>query len=434
MIEYTSECSLIGFEITQLEEEGCDTTELADRYNDLQNRGAPESEFAALWTIADQLAGSGPLEYSEPSRLPAITAALPEPRAKLGPLPEDLSNSILGGWLGRCAGCQLGKPVEGWPHWAIRAYLEPKYAFPPDDYIPLLKDHGVGIKLHHSAAESTRGNFEFMARDDDIDYMLIALSILERHGFGFSGDDVATAWLEGIPANMTYTAERATYRNLLLGINPPDSARVRNPFREWIGAQIRTDVYGYVCPGDPAAAARLAYRDAIVSHVKNGIYGALFSAACNAAAFAAGDPKTALLGGIDQIPAESRLQRALAMVIELHDSGVGWEEALARVNTLVGRYHGVHTINNACFVAIGLLWGNCDFGRTIAIAVACGLDTDCNGATAGSILGAMLGARALPAAWTEPLGNRVGSMVAGFDGSRITDLAERTHRLAQVTR
>ena len=99
-----------------------------------------------------------------------------------------------------------------------------------------------------------------------------------------------------------------------------------------------------------------------------------------------------------------------------------------------GQYHPVHTINNACFVALGLLYGDGDFGRSIAIAVECGMDTDCNGATVGSVLGAMLGAERLPAEWVDPLHNRVRSMVAGFDNSRIGDLAERTARLAPSAR
>ena len=431
MIIYTSQESLLGFEIEQLREEGCEPAELADRFARLQQRGAADSDYEPLWELADSLSGSGPMEAAEPSDLDLIAAARPSPRARLGALGGDIADAIAGAWLGRCAGCQLGKPVEGWPHWAIRRYLEPDYAFPPDDYLPLIPDHGVGIPLHHSAAEATRGNFSFMARDDDIDYMLFALSILERHGFEFAAADVADAWLEGIPANMTYTAERVAYRNLMLGINPPDSASSRNPFREWIGAQIRTDVYGYVCAGDPQAAARLAYRDAIVSHTKNGIYGALFSAAANAAAFATDDPLQALLAGMDQVPAQSRLQCELERVIASREQGLDWEAALAQVMSTCGHYHGVHTINNACFVAIGLLWGDCDLGKSIAIAVACGLDTDCNGATAGSIVGAILGARALPRAWVEPLGDKVGSMVAGFDGSQISDLAARTHALAR---
>ena len=94
-----------------------------------------------------------------------------------------------------------------------------------------------------------------------------------------------------------------------------------------------------------------------------------------------------------------------------------------------GHYHRVHTINNACIVALGLLYGGNDYGRSISIAVECGMDTDCNGATVGSVIGAIHGAQLLPDEWVGPLNNRDRSMVAGFDNSDISALAERTTRL-----
>jgi ADP-ribosylglycohydrolase len=73
-----------------------------------------------------------------------------------------------------------------------------------------------------------------------------------------------------------------------------------------------------------------------------------------------------------------------------------------------------------------------DFGRTISIAVMCGLDTDCNGATAGSLVGVLLGAKALPPKWVEPLNNRLRSIVVGFNENKISDLAKRTMKVQVV--
>ncbi len=181
----------------------------------------------------------------------------------------------------------------------------------------------------------------------------------------------------------------------------------------------------------PQRRRRLSYEDAALSHAKNGIYGEMFAAVRVAAAFAAGEPESALRAGMAQNPRKSRLYEALSNTLSWSADHERWEDALALVMNNYGQYHPVHTINNACFVALGLLYGDGDFGRSIAIAVECGMDTDCNGATVGSVLGAMLGAERLPAEWVDPLHNRVRSMVAGFDNSRIGDLAERTARLAR---
>ncbi|MDP6507674.1 MAG: ADP-ribosylglycohydrolase family protein, partial [Chloroflexota bacterium] len=232
------------------------------------------------------------------------------------------------------------------------------------------------------------------------------------------------------PFHQVFTAERAAYKNLVDGVLPPLTATTRNPYREWIGAQIRADVFGYVCAGDPEAAALLSYEDAALSHVKNGIYGEMFAAAMVAAAFGVDEPEAALRAGMAQIPERSRLYEALGNTIAWSKDHDDWHDALALVMSHYGEYHWVHTINNACMVALGLMYGRGDFGKSISIAVECGLDTDCNGATVGSVLGAMHGAGQLPGEWIDPLNDRVRSMVAGFDNSRIGDLAQRTLWLA----
>ena len=91
-----------------------------------------------------------------------------------------------------------------------------------------------------------------MPEDDDLNYTLLALHLLEQHGDALTTEDVAQAWLDLMPAGRSFTAERLAYRNLLLGLLPPETATYRNPFREWIGARIRVELYGWARPGDPA--------------------------------------------------------------------------------------------------------------------------------------------------------------------------------------
>ncbi|HEV2921911.1 MAG TPA: ADP-ribosylglycohydrolase family protein, partial [Actinomycetota bacterium] len=266
--------------------------------------------------------------YQEPSRLEELLAQLPEtPPMPLQLDEPELRDRLLGAWLGRCAGCTLGKPVEGWTHDRIRRYLELAGAYPLLHYLPALEPAPEGLELRACWPDTTRGRIRYMARDDDLDYTILGLHVLETHGFGFGSREVAAEWLDHLPFTRTYTAERVAYRNLVLGLHPPETATCRNPYREWIGAQIRGDIWGYVSPGNPRQAATLAFRDAAVSHTANGIYGELWSAALVAACFAAPDARSALVASLAHVPPRARLAEALRQVLDMHASGLGWPAA-----------------------------------------------------------------------------------------------------------
>jgi ADP-ribosylglycohydrolase len=108
-----------------------------------------------------------------------------------------------------------------------------------------------------------------------------------------------------------------------------------------------------------------------------------------------------------------------------------FESAIDRLYELYGRYHWVHTINNAALVTAALLYSEGDYERGITYAVAGGWDTDCNGATVGSILGVIHGADRLPEKWIAPLRNTIRTSLRGFDRTTFPELAARTVTLAQ---
>jgi hypothetical protein len=107
------------------------------------------------------------------------------------------------------------------------------------------------------------------------------------------------------------------------------------------------------------------------------------------------------------------------------------EAAVDTIRARFGQYSWVHSINNACLITAGLLWGDGDFTATVGLTVQGGWDTDSNGATAGSVIGTVLGADQLPSHFIEPLQDRTRSAVFGYDNSRISELARRTTALAQ---
>jgi ADP-ribosylglycohydrolase len=422
---------LLADELAQRRESGHDVAALEAPVSDALETAAPD-ELERLLVEVESAPLRADWNYEEPSDLEEILAvrpaATPPPALELDE--AELLDRIHAAWLGRCAGCNLGKPVEGVVWEDMVRYLRAVDAYPLEDYIPAAAQGDGNLRMHPSWPDSTRGNIRFMARDDDMDYTILALHVLETDGFDFTAADVGRHWLERFPFLQIYTAERAAYRNLILGLAPPETASHRNPHREWIGAQIRADMFGYVSPGDPAQAAALGHADAALSHTANGIYGEMWAAGLIAACFTAPDMRTALDAAAAVIPPRSRLMEALRHLDELHGRGLDWETACVRLRQRYGHYSFVHTINNAAVVAAALLWGEGDFTRTIGLAVQGGWDTDCNGATAGSAFGAMHGRAALPARWVDPLSDRIRSALFGYDNTRISDLAVRTVRLA----
>jgi ADP-ribosylglycohydrolase len=325
--------------------------------------------------------------------------------------------------------------VEFGDHWTrqhLKDYLEQVDAYPLLDYIPKADEEVEGFLFRENWPYTTRGRVHGSDRDDDIDYAILGTHILAKYGRAYTSDDVAFEWLLLLPFLQTYTAERVAMRNLIHGLRPPATARYRNPYREWIGAQIRADAYGWVNPGAPRAAALLTIADATLSHTGNGIYGEMWSAALIAAAFTAADAKEALTVSLQHIPPQSRLAEALRDVLSWHAAGLSWSEALDNIDKSYGQYHWVHTINNAAAVAAGLLWGDGDFSAAVGLTVQAGMDTDSNGATAGSVAGVLAGARKIPPHWVDPLEDRVRTAVFGYDNVTISSLAERTVRLANT--
>nr|WP_282961389.1 ADP-ribosylglycohydrolase family protein [Streptomyces virginiae] len=335
-------------------------------------------------------------------------------------------------WLGRAVGCLLGKPVEKLPLEGIRALARATGNWPLGDWFTA---RGVPPDVlaaypwnRRSAPTSLAENIDGMPEDDDLNYPLLGLLLLQRHGKAFTTADVARLWLDELPAGRTFTAERIAYRNLLLGLEPPATATHHNPFREWIGALIRADVHGWTNPGDPAAAAAQAYRDAALTHTGNGVYAALFVAAATAtAATGRADVHTALRTGLAVVPPRSRLAEAVRCGIRTAGQEADFDRVVDRLHARYGHYHWVHAVPNTALIAAALTHADGDFTRSVCHAVSGGWDTDSNGATAGALAGLLAGsADALPHRWTAPLKNRLATTVAGFDGIGFDTLAHLT--------
>ena len=372
--------------------------------------------------------------YEEPSTLEEIKSCRPGERLLLKQLEAaNLREKIHGAWMGRICGCLLGKTVEG---------------IHTDELIPLLRQSGnypMHRYIRHTdvtpemwetyAYFKPRKSLPFadqiscMPFDDDTNYVVMAQKIIEKYGKDFTPYDVAKEWIALQPKQAYFTAEVTAYQNFMKAIWPPQSAVYQNPFREWIGAQIRGDYFGYINPGNPEKAAELAWRDASISHVKNGIYGEMFVAAMLATAAVTDDISEIILSGMAQIPEKSRLYESLARVMEWYENGISEQECFERIHKEWDEYTGYgwcHTISNAMIVVASLLYGKGDYGKSICLAVQTGFDTDCNGATVGSVLGMRNGISGIPKEWSEPVHGTLQTTILGMDKIPVTELVDVT--------
>jgi ADP-ribosylglycohydrolase len=437
---------LVQYELRQCTLEGRDMAAFGDRIAALGGSGMSSEQKETLAAeILDGLANAPNLAgypYVEPVHLQDIRDARPMFGGGLrydraGTTEEALYDRIYGAWLGRCAGCLLGQPVEFWPRERLMGLLRETGNYPIRYYI----SSNIPIELREKYGVSDQGwsygcsvtnwinNISHMPEDDDINYVILALKTLEESGAGFTNDSVGVRWLMDLPALHTFTAERIAYKNLLIGVFPPASASYRNPCREWIGAQIRGDFFGYINPGRPEDAAEMAYRDGSVSHTKNGVYAEMFVAAMLSAAAAGAGAKGIIQCGLSQIPVNCRLTEAVTEVLRWREEGVSPERAVEQVHERYDEtmeFDSLYVIPNAMIVCIALIYGELDFEKSIGIAVEGSFDKDCNGATVGSVVGMALGASALPVKGTESLHDTVKSGVDGFGVVSISRLAERT--------
>ena len=341
---------------------------------------------------------------------------------------------IRGAWQGRVSGCLLGKPLEVLSFREGReglvSYLRKAGAFPLRDYVPAIER----TLVERLGRDCCHGHIRRAEPDDDINYTVLALMLLEDKGANMQTEDVARAWLRLLPAGTTWTAERWAYRVLLDNMadefvngDAPgfDLALCSdNEFNEWIGAQIRADLYGWVCPGRPGLAAELARRDASLSHRGEGVHGASFIAALAAAIPVSVDLADALDTALRFIPGDSAAAGAVRLGREL----AGSDDAVDRLHDRYRDLSPVHTVNNLALVVWALCTSQDDFSAAVGNAVAAGWDTDCNGATVGGLFG--LTGAPVPESWTRPWQGRVGVNLAGCSEFSVDELVDRTVTVA----
>ncbi len=314
-------------DVAQMAEEGHDEAALLKEVEAAVATGSVDALLRLqedLWTRPSP-AG---FPYEEPSDWESMSATFPDPEshARFGGTDEELADRLLGGWLGRCAGCQLGKPLEGvtWPEsieetlkvvgsWPLTDYMEPA---PTDVELP---DNRFFNEPWRS--DLARGRFDHVAPDDDILYAMVSQRVLEDHGPDFTPEqslrNSSTWW----PSRRSSPPGAACTAPGIFGLTPPHTARLRQPVPPVAGRADTVRPVGLGRPANPGLAARMAYKDAANSQVRNGIYSGIFFSVLLADMLAHGDPARAVETAAAYVPPRSRFAEMLRSSVTIARGG-----------------------------------------------------------------------------------------------------------------
>jgi hypothetical protein len=248
---------------------------------------------------------------------------------------------------------------------------------------------------------------------DDIYMDLTFVDVFERLGLDAPVDSFAMAF-----ATAGYTlwhANQAARYNILNGIMPPASGHwLNNPHSDDIDYQIEADYAGLMSPGMPNTASDISDKIGHIMNYGDGWYGGVYVGAMYALAFVSDDVEFVVSEALKSIPQQSIYYQCMSDVIRWHkqypnDWRQAWAECEKKWSQDVGCPDGVFVpfnidaVINSAYIIIGLLYGEGNFDRTIDIATRCGQDSDCNPASAGGILGTILGYSRIPERWMKNL-------------------------------
>jgi len=305
---------------------------------------------------------------------------------------QQLLNKIKGGWAGQTIGCTFGGPTE--------------FRFCGtmiQDYVTIPWPAGT-IKWWY---ENAPGLY------DDVYMDLTFVDVFERLGLDAPVDSFAMAFAHA--GYSLWHANQAARYNILNGIMPPASGHwLNNPHADDIDFQIEADHCGLMSPGMPNAAAEIADKIGHIMNYGDGWYGGVYVGAMYSLTFVSDDIPFIVEEALKVIPEQSRFYQCMKDVINWHkafpdDWKRTWFECEKKWSEDIGCPDGVFVpfnidaVINSAYILIGLLYGDGDFSKTLDIATRCGQDSDCNPASAGGILGALLGYDKIPDYWMKNL-------------------------------
>ncbi|MCE1197397.1 MAG: ADP-ribosylglycohydrolase family protein [Marinilabiliales bacterium] len=329
----------------------------------------------------------------------------------------ELRDKIMGGWAGQVIGCTFGGPTE--------------YKFVGS----MIQDYQTipwGPEYIRECFEKDPGLY------DDLYMDLTFVEVMEKEGIEAPASSHANAFAHA-GYSLWHANQNARY-NILRGLMPPASGFWKNnPHADDIDFQIEADFAGLMTPGMPRKASAICDRIGHMICYGDGYYGGVFVANLYSLAFVYKDIRTIVHEAIRSIPPQSQFYQCVSDAIHWSEKNSDWRDtwfALQKKWTSeVGCPDGVFESFdidakiNAAYIVMGLLYGNGDYSRTLEISTRVGLDSDCNPANAGGILGTMMGYSNIPAYWRDPV-RRVEELKVPYSSLTLNDLYKLGYRHA----
>ena len=304
-----------------------------------------------------------------------ISCSKPDPTIRII-TPELLKDKIAGGWAGKIIGVTYGAPTE---FHALGHTFEDSILWTPKDAIGSLTQ-------------------------DDLYVQLTFLMTMDQ--FGINAPAKKYQELFAKAGYQLWHANVQARKNYYDSIFPPRSGSPEFNFHaNDIDFQIEADYIGFMSPGMPNSAVKLADKIGHIMNYGDGFYGGVFLSTLYAEAFFEKDMRKIVEKALRSLPRESEYSKIIYDVLSLKDKYPSdWRSTWKVIEEKWGKTHictageafNIDAKFNGAFIVIGLLYGNGDPMKTMEITTRCGQDSDCNPSNVMAILGVINGFSRLP--------------------------------------
>lgn len=321
-----------------------------------------------------------------------------------------LKDKIAGGWAGKMIGVTYGAPIE---FKAQGRTFEDSIKWVPSD---------------------VKGSLW----QDDIYVQLTFMETMDKYGM-----DAPAKKYQELFAKAGYQLWHANVqgrKNYFDGIFPPQSGMPEfNLHGDDIDFQIESDYLGFMCPGMPNTASKMADKVGHIMNYGDGFYGGIFIAALYAEAYFNSNISEVIEKALLSLPKECDYFKIIKDVILLHKHYPGnwrkaWQELenkWGKVNICeAGRTFNIDAKLNGAYIIMGLLYGDGDVYKTLEITTRCGQDADCNPSNAIAVLGIIKGFSGLPLTFQNAV-NSMGDSLFIHTGYSFNKAVEQTMMYAK---